>query len=299
MKLAAAIHHTTTLTTTIESIETVSLVAAESTITESLTLVGKDPDNYALAQLKHLFALSNILFLGKTSCDPMLQDYFETIRRSMYVSFGFNQVTDKFLSDMMSLIAIINVVNYQDAIEPVDEAESDASSSVAGSSNNTPFTTTTTTTIANDTTETISLAEAKTIITNNLPLRSIDADNNMYASGLMRFRCNILDSMGSLLTYESHLQHLALSNILFLNKIYCDPILEHYFEKPIPKIRLSLYQSLGFNQMENFPSDVMIKQDPGLNQRYRRPSPFPYNSMREDDGRATSLSQSEEGDQRA
>ncbi|KAI7863046.1 uncharacterized protein EV154DRAFT_572867 [Mucor mucedo] len=65
----------------------------------------------------------------------------------------------------------------------------------------------TTTTNANDATETISLAEAKRIITNSLPLTSIDPDNNEYASSLMRF---------------------------------------------------SLYQSLGFNQMENFPSDVML-----------------------------------------
>ncbi|KAI7895763.1 uncharacterized protein EV154DRAFT_388646, partial [Mucor mucedo] len=112
-------------------------------------------------------------------------------------------------------------------VELGEEDESEASSSVAGNSTtmsvitttSTTTTTTPTTTNANDATETISLAEAKRIIINSLPLTSIDSNNNVYASSLMRFRSDILESTGPLLTYESNLQHLlALSNILFIGK---------------------------------------------------------------------------------
>ncbi|GAA5804506.1 hypothetical protein HPULCUR_010004 [Helicostylum pulchrum] len=116
--------------------------------------------------------------------------------------------------------------------------------------------TTATTTTTSDAIETISLSDAKEIIA----LGNNEPTSHRFSKALHEFKRDIFGSLDSLLTYESHLQHLlALSNILFIGKNSCYPGLQRYFEEPIQIIRQTMYDSFIFNRVDHkFPMDVLV-----------------------------------------
>ncbi|KAG1627874.1 hypothetical protein G6F45_007332 [Rhizopus arrhizus] len=110
--------------------------------------------------------------------------------------------------------------------------------------------------------ETISLADAKAIMIENIiPIDDNSNDLN-FSNSLSKFKRDVYNSLDvSLLTYETHLQHLlAMSNILFIgkNSNWCSEI-QNYFVDPIKTIRKNIYDSFGFNESNHkFPLDIMM-----------------------------------------
>ncbi|KAG0735202.1 hypothetical protein G6F35_008151 [Rhizopus arrhizus] len=109
--------------------------------------------------------------------------------------------------------------------------------------------------------ETISLADAKAIIIENIRPIDDDSNNLSFSNSLTKFKRDVYNSLDVSLTYETHLQHLlALSNILFIgkNSNWC-PEIQNYFVDPIKTIRKNMYDSFGFNESNHkFPLDIMM-----------------------------------------
>ncbi|KAL4207760.1 hypothetical protein CU097_007428 [Rhizopus azygosporus] len=121
---------------------------------------------------------------------------------------------------------------------------------------------TTNTTTTKESIETISLADAKAIIIENIIPIDDNSNDLTFSNSLSKFKRDIYNSLDvSLLTYEAHLQHLlALSNILFIgkNSNWC-PEIQNYFVDPIKTIRKNMYDSFGFNETNHkFPLDIMM-----------------------------------------
>lgn len=105
--------------------------------------------------------------------------------------------------------------------------------------------------------ETISFEDAKAIIAEDM--RTVHSLNK-YSNYLSRFKRDVYESMEAPLTYETHLQHLlALSDIMYIEKNLFYPGLQSYFDEPIETIRQNMYNTFGFNQLnQKFPIDTMM-----------------------------------------
>ncbi|KAL0092231.1 hypothetical protein J3Q64DRAFT_1718175 [Phycomyces blakesleeanus] len=114
-----------------------------------------------------------------------------------------------------------------------------------------------------ETTETISLSEAKDLIAPNIELcDNTTIDPQDIPQTLSRSKRYVFDLLNtSLLTFETHLQHLrSLSNVLLIGKHAYHLDLDKHSICDISDIRQSLYDTSGFNkQQSKFPKEIMIK----------------------------------------
>ncbi|KAG1450268.1 hypothetical protein G6F55_009765 [Rhizopus delemar] len=112
-------------------------------------------------------------------------------------------------------------------------------------STTTQQTDTTNITTTEESIESISLADAKAIMIENIIPIDDNSNDLSFSNSLSKFKRDVYNSLDvSLLTYETHLQHLlALSNILFIgkNSNWC-PEIQNYFVDPIKTIRKNIYQ---------------------------------------------------------
>ncbi|KAI9364764.1 hypothetical protein BD770DRAFT_461180 [Pilaira anomala] len=111
--------------------------------------------------------------------------------------------------------------------------------------------------------ESITLDETKKIISKGLETNDGNTDGSRQdiSISLIRFKQSVLESLStSLLTVESHLQHLlSLSNILLIGKKSYHTDLERHFISRIDCIRKSIYSSLKFKDTNHkFPMDIMM-----------------------------------------
>ncbi|KAI7855241.1 hypothetical protein BDC45DRAFT_506923 [Circinella umbellata] len=115
-----------------------------------------------------------------------------------------------------------------------------------------------------ETVESITLDEAKKIISKDLKINDGNTDDGNHQDisiSLTRFKLSVLESLStSLLTFESHLQHLlALSNVLLIGKKNYHTDLERHFTSEIDCIRKSIYNSLEFKGTDHkFPMNIMM-----------------------------------------
>ncbi|KAI7879855.1 uncharacterized protein EV154DRAFT_606349 [Mucor mucedo] len=114
-----------------------------------------------------------------------------------------------------------------------------------------------------ETVESITLDEAKKIISKGLQINDGNTDDNYQdiSISLTRFKRTVLESLStSLLTFESHLQHLlALSNVLLIGKKSHHTDLERHFTSTTDCIRKRIYNSLKFKGTDHkFPTNIMM-----------------------------------------
>ncbi|KAG1373108.1 hypothetical protein G6F61_010460 [Rhizopus arrhizus] len=111
--------------------------------------------------------------------------------------------------------------------------------------------------------ETISLDEAKDLILPRLlPCDTTSMKDSLdITTSFAHFQAHVFNSLTptSLLTFETHLQHLIMSNILIVGKNKNHPDLDDFVSSNIKDIRKSLYESVDFRiTQQKFPYDIVM-----------------------------------------